>query len=169
MLAVARALKDAGTDIINVSTGQVTKDEDPVYGRMFQAPFADQIRNEVGIPTIVAGNTTTADQANTLVASGRTDIVAFGRVIMNEPHFVLQAAAHYGHKDQYWPPQYLSGKFLVEVLAEKTNEELLELRREAKPPNPGEALAIARARGEVLKGRGKAREQSQRKTVRRVL
>ncbi len=150
MLAVASMLKEAGIDIINVSTGQVTTDEEPIYGRMFQAPFADQIRNEVGMPTIVAGNITTADQANTLVAAGRTDIVAFGRAIMNDPHFVLRAAAHYGHKDQYWAPQYLSGKFLAEILADKENEEMLELRTAAKPPNPGEALAIAIARGELL-------------------
>jgi anthraniloyl-CoA monooxygenase len=150
MLAVASMVKDAGVNIINVSTGQVTKDEDPVYGRMYQAPFADQIRNEVGIPTIVAGNITTADQANTLVAAGRTDLVAFGRSIMNEPHFVLKAAAHYGHSNQHWAPQYLSGKFMAEILAAKENEDLLELRSAAKPPNPGEALAIAVARGEVL-------------------
>lgn len=150
MLAVASMLKDAGVDIINVSTGQVTKDEDPIYGRMFQAPFADQVRNEVGIPTIVAGNVSTADQANTLVAAGRTDIVAFGRAIMNEPHFVLTAAAHYGYRDQYWAPQYLSGKLLAEISAAKDNQEMLDLRSAAKPPNPGEALAIAIARGEVL-------------------
>ena len=151
MLAVATMLKDAGLDIINVSTGQVTNDEEPIYGRMFQTPFADQIRNEVGIPTIVAGNITTADQANTLVAAGRTDIVAFGRAIMNEPHFVLRAAAHYEHPRQYWAPQYLSGKFLEERTARKENEELLELRTAAKPPNPSEALAIAMARGDVLR------------------
>ena len=150
MLAVASMLRDAGVDIINVSTGQVTSVEDPVYGRMYQAPFADQVRNEVGIPTIVAGNITTADQANTLVAAGRTDIVAFGRPMMNEPHLVLEAAAHYGHTDQYWAPQYLAGKFLAEMLANKENEEMLELRTAAKPPNPSEALAIAVARGEVL-------------------
>lgn len=150
MVAVASMLKEAGIDIINVSTGQVTSDEEPVYGRMFQAPFADQIRNEVDIPTIVAGNISSADQANTLVAAGRTDIVAFGRTIMNEPHFVLQAAAHYGHKNQYWPPQYISGKFLADAVAKKENEEMFELRTAAKPPNPSEALAIAVARGEVL-------------------
>ncbi len=150
MLAVAAMLKAAQLDVINVSTGQVTKDEDPIYGRMFQAPFADQIRNEVGIATIVAGNVTTADQANTLIAAGRTDIVAFGRSIMNQPHFVLMAAAHYAHGNQQWAPQYLSGKALADILAEKENEELLELRAAAKPPNPSEALAIAVARGEIL-------------------
>ncbi|MCP5091861.1 MAG: hypothetical protein GY949_13155, partial [Gammaproteobacteria bacterium] len=66
------------------------------------------------------------------------------------PHFVLMAAAHYGHKSQYWAPQYESGKFLAGILADKDNEEMLELRKAAKPPNPGEALAIAIARGEVL-------------------
>jgi anthraniloyl-CoA monooxygenase len=150
MLIVAGLLKSAGVDIINVSTGQVTKDEDPIYGRMFQAPFADQVRNEVGIPTIVAGNITTADQANTLIAAGRTDIVAMGRPIMNDPHLVLGAAAHYGHRGQHWPPQYLSGKGLAEAMADKDNGEMLELRRAAKPPNPSDALAIAVARGEVL-------------------
>ena len=152
MLAAAAMLKKAGVAVINVSTGQVSKDEDPVYGRMFQAPFSDQIRNEVGIPTIVAGNITTADQANTLIAAGRADIVALGRPIMNEPHFVLLAAARYGNTGQHWAPQYLAGKTLAEALAEKDNEEMLELRTAAKPPDPGEALAIAVARGEVLQG-----------------
>lgn len=150
MLQVARLLKAAQVDIVNVSTGQVTKEENPIYGRMFQAPFADQIRNEIGIPTIVAGNITTVDQANTLVAAGRTDIVAFGRVSMNDPHFVLKAAAEYGETDQYWVPQYLSGKPLAESLANKKNEEMLELRRAAKPPDPREALAIAMLRGKNL-------------------
>ncbi len=150
MLAMATMLKTAGVEVINVSTGQVTKDEDPIYGRMFQAPFADQIRNEVGIATIVAGNISTMDQANTLIAAGRTDIVAMGRPIMNDPSIVLSAAAHYGHDNQYWPPQYQSGKPLAEALADTANEEMRDLRADAKPPNPRAALAIAVARGEVL-------------------
>ena len=150
LVAMARMLKEHGVDVINVSTGQVTKDEDPMYGRMFQAPFADQIRNEIGIPTIVAGNITTADQANTLLAAGRTDIVALGRPLMNDPHFVLHAAATYGVTSQHWPPQYISGKFAAEMQAEKDNAEMLELRSDAKAPNPVDALAIAVARGEVL-------------------
>jgi anthraniloyl-CoA monooxygenase len=150
MLEMAHMLKAAGVDVINVSTGQVTKAEDPIYGRMFQTPFADQIRNEVGIATIVAGNITSADQANTLIAAGRTDIVAMARPIMNEPHLVLSAAAHYGHRKQYWPPQYLSGKPAAEALARSNNEEMLELRHDARPPKPGDALAIAIARGELL-------------------
>jgi len=150
LLAMATLLREHGVDVINVSTGQVTKDEDPIYGRMFQAPFADQVRNELGIATIVAGNITSADQCNTLVAAGRTDIVALGRAMMNEPQFVLNAAAHYGYHEQFWPDQYLSGKFLAEIMADRLNQEDLELRLAAKPPNPIEALAIAATRGEIL-------------------
>ncbi|MYE50221.1 MAG: Rieske 2Fe-2S domain-containing protein [Gammaproteobacteria bacterium] len=157
MLSAAQMLKDAGADVINVSTGQVTQDEDPVYGRMFQVPYADQIRHAVGIPTIVAGNITTADQANTLIAAGRTDLVALGRPLMNDPHLVLTAAARYGVSDQFWPLQYQSGRTLAETMAEQRNRELLELRREAKPPNPSEALAIAVARGELLGDQGNSR------------
>jgi anthraniloyl-CoA monooxygenase len=150
ILKVAEMLKDNGVDIINVSTGQVVKEEEPVYGRMYQVPFADQIRNDVGIPTIVAGNISTADQVNTLVAAGRTDIAALARPIMNEPHFVLNAAAHYQYSDSHWPPQYISGKFAAEAKANKENAEELDLRLSAKPPNPVDSLAIAIARGDLL-------------------
>jgi len=150
MLQVATLLKEAKVDIINVSTGQVTKEEEPIYGRMFQVPYADQIRNEVGIPTIVAGNFTSADQVNTIIAAGRSDMVALGRSIMNEPHFVLTAAAHYNHNAQKWPSQYLSGKFSAEAYTRAEEEEIKQLRLAARPPNPSEALVIARARGEML-------------------
>ena len=150
MLKVAAILKENGVDIINVSTGQVIKEEEPVYGRMYQVPFADQIRNDVGIATIVAGNISTADQVNTLVAAGRTDIVALARPIMNDPQFVLNAAAHYQYTDNQWPPQYISGKFAAEAKANKENAEELELRLSAKPPNPVDSLAIAIARGDLL-------------------
>ncbi len=150
MLAMCEILKQNGVSIINVSTGQVVKEEEPMYGRMFQAPFADQIRNEVGIPTIVAGNISTADQVNTLVAAGRTDIVALARPIMNDPHFVLNAAAHYQQTNEKWPAQYIPGKFAAEAKAAKENEEELELRLNAKPPNPVDSLAIAMAKGELL-------------------
>ena len=143
-------LKESGADIINVSTGQVVSHEDPVYGRMYQAPFADLVRNETGIATIVAGNITSADQVNTLVAAGRTDMVALARPIMNEPQFVLNAAARYGYKAQHWPEQYEAGKFAAELNAERDNLEEIELRTAAKPPNPEEMLGLAIARGEVL-------------------
>ena len=143
-------LRENGADIINVSTGQVVSHEEPVYGRMYQAPFADRVRNEMGMPTTVAGNITSADQVNTLVAAGRTDLVALARPIMNEPQFVLNAAARYGYREQYWPEQYAAGKFAAELNAERLNREDIELRTSAKPPDPQEMLAVAIARGEVL-------------------
>ena len=149
LLTLGRALKSAGVDIVNVSTGQVVKEEQPEYGRMYQVPFADAIRNEVGIPTIVAGNISTADQCNTLLAAGRTDIVALARPVMNNPHFVLQAAAHYGNDAQFWPPQYVPGRNTQRIWANADRQEERELRLAAKPPKPAEALAIAVARGEL--------------------
>ena len=150
LLAFVLLLKENGADIINVSTGQVVSHEEPVYGRMYQAPFSDRIRNEAGIPTIVAGNISSPDQVNTLVAAGRTDLVALARPIMNEPQFVLNAAARYGHKAQHWPEQYEAGKFAAELNADRNNQEEIELRSNAKPPDPQEMLAVAIARGEVL-------------------
>ena len=150
LTALVYLLKENGADIINVSTGQVVSHEEPVYGRMYQAPFADRIRNEMGMPTIVAGNITSADQVNTLVAAGRTDLVALARPIMNEPQFVLNAAACYGYREQYWPDQYAAGKFAAEMNAERINREEIELRTSAKPLDPEEMLAVAIVRGEVL-------------------
>ncbi len=149
MLEVARLVKANGADVINVSTGQVTKAEKPLYGRMFQAPFADQVRNEVSVPTIVAGNISTMDQANTLVAAGRTDFVAFARPLLTNPNMVLQDAARYGHSDQHWPEQYTSGKFQAGLLAQRQNDEMRELRINAKPPSPSDALALALGRKEL--------------------
>ena len=71
LLTLARAFKEAGVDLIDVSTGQVVPQQEPVYGRMYQTPFADKIRNEVGIATMAVGNITGADQVNTIVVSGR--------------------------------------------------------------------------------------------------
>ena len=149
MLEVARLLKANGADVINVSTGQVTKAEQPLYGRMFQAPFADQVRNEVGIPTIVAGNISTVDQANTLVASGRTDFVAFARPLLTNPNLILEAAAKYGYNDQLWPKQYAAAKFQAGLLADRENAEMKELKINAKPPSPADALALALGRREL--------------------
>ncbi|MCY4281917.1 MAG: FAD-dependent monooxygenase [Gammaproteobacteria bacterium] len=150
MLALVALLRNNGADIINVSTGQVVSHEDPVYGRMYQAPFADRVRNETGIPTIVAGNITSADQVNTLIVAGRTDLAALARPLMNEPQFVLNAAARYSYREQYWPDQYAAGKFAAELNAERNNQEEIELRTNAKPSSPQDMLAVALARGEVL-------------------
>ncbi|MEE2761717.1 MAG: bifunctional salicylyl-CoA 5-hydroxylase/oxidoreductase, partial [Pseudomonadota bacterium] len=116
---IARALVSYGADIINVSAGQTTIDAAPVYGRMFQVPFSEQIRLEAEVPTIAAGNITSADQINSIVAAGRADLCALARPHLADPHFTLRAAAHYGYTQQIWPNPYLSAKDQAERIAEQ--------------------------------------------------
>ena len=103
LIAVARLLKEAGCDLIDCSTGQTVPKQKPVYGRMYQAPFSDWVRNEVGIATMTVGAVTTPDQVNTLLAAGKADLVALARPHLANPYFTLQAAAWYQHMGQYWP------------------------------------------------------------------
>ena len=117
---VANAFKRAGADIIHVSTGQTSKDAKPVYGRMFQTPYSDRIRNEVGIPTIAVGNIVDADQVNGIIAAGRADLCALARPHLSDPNWTLHAAAELGYSDQYWPPQYLTGKEQLERNIKRT-------------------------------------------------
>lgn len=135
-LAAARILREHGCDLIDVSAGQTVADQEPVYGRMFQTPFADRIRNEGGIATMAVGNITTADQVNTIVAAGRADLVALARPHLSDPYFTLRAAAGYGYSQQAWPSPYLPGRDQATTLAERDNAEREELRRLAKPPKP---------------------------------
>ncbi|HKO69923.1 MAG TPA: bifunctional salicylyl-CoA 5-hydroxylase/oxidoreductase, partial [Bradyrhizobium sp.] len=109
-VAVARAFAEAGVDMIDVSTGQTVRDAQPVYGRMFQTPFSDQVRNEARVATMCVGNITTADQVNTILAASRADLVALGRPHLVDPSFTLKAAAWYGVPEMFCPPQYLPGK-----------------------------------------------------------
>lgn len=111
---IARAFAAAGADVIDVSTGQTSPDAKPVYGRMFQTPYADRIRNEVGIATIAVGNVTEADQVNAIVAAGRADLVALGRPHLADPYWTLHAAAQLGYTGMEWPLQYLPGKQQLE-------------------------------------------------------
>jgi anthraniloyl-CoA monooxygenase len=114
---IARAFQAAGADLIDVSAGQTTIRAKPVYGRMFQTPFADRIRNEAGIATMAVGNITEPDQANGILSAGRADLVALARPHLSDPHWTLQAAARAGHHDQVWPKPYLAGKAQLERLA----------------------------------------------------
>jgi anthraniloyl-CoA monooxygenase len=114
LLALARMLKEAGVDLIDVSAGQTVPDQRPVYGRMFQTPFADEVRNEIGIATMAVGNIFEADHANSIVAAGRADLVALARPHLANPHWTLAAAAELGYAEQWWPPQYLSAKAQLE-------------------------------------------------------
>lgn len=111
---VARFFKGAGADVIDCSSGQVSKAEKPVYGRMFQVPFADRIRNEVGIPTIAVGNIFEGDHVNTIIASGRADLCAIARPHLADPAWTLHEAAKQGFTEIDWPKQYLSGKQQLE-------------------------------------------------------
>jgi anthraniloyl-CoA monooxygenase len=135
-VVIARALKAHGCDVVDVSAGQTSTEAEPVYGRMFQTPLSDQVRNEAGIATIAVGNITTADQVNTIVAAGRADLCALARPHLTDPHFTLRAAAHYGHEQQAWPNPYLTAKSQAERLALRDNERMDELVEAAAPPKP---------------------------------
>jgi anthraniloyl-CoA monooxygenase len=133
LLAMAKMLKAAGCDMIDCSTGQTVHEQRPVYGRMYQAPFADWVRNEVGIATMTVGAVTTPDQVNTLLASGKADLVALARPHLANPYFTLQASAWYQHVTQHWPPQYLSGRDQAFRNAPRERAELTDLRLRARP------------------------------------
>jgi len=130
---IAQVFKDHGCDIINVSTGQTTADAEPVYGRMSQTWFSEQIRLEADVPTIAVGNITNWDQVNTILAAGRADIVALARPHLTNPHFTLQAAAYYGHEDQAWPKQYETGQEQSLRIGERDRADELELKKAARP------------------------------------
>jgi anthraniloyl-CoA monooxygenase len=111
---IARLFKAAGADLIDVSSGQTTRDARPVYGRMYQTPFADRIRNEVGIATMAVGAIFEPDHVNSIVMAGRADLCAIARPHLADPYWTLHAAATLGYADVRWPPQYLSGKAQLE-------------------------------------------------------
>ncbi len=114
LLEIARALKDAGADALDVSTGQTVAWQKPLYGRMYQTPFSDLVRNTVGIPTIAVGNIYEADHVNSIIASGRADLCAIARPHLAEAAWTLHAAAAQGYHEQWWPDPYLSGKSQLE-------------------------------------------------------
>ncbi len=107
---IARLFQAAGADMIDVSSGQTTRAAKPIYGRMYQAPFADRIRNEVGIATIAVGAITEADHANSIIAAGRADLCAIARPHLADPAWTLHAAAQQQSRDVEWPLPYISGR-----------------------------------------------------------
>ncbi|HWY96187.1 MAG TPA: hypothetical protein VNX69_13385, partial [Steroidobacteraceae bacterium] len=113
-LTMVRAFRGAGIDLVDVSTGQTVPDQKPVYGRMWQTPFADKIRNELGIATMAVGNIYEPDHVNSIIASGRADLCAIARPHLANPAWTLEAAARQGYRPQWWPKQYLSGKTQLE-------------------------------------------------------
>lgn len=131
-VAIGRAFAEAGCDLIDVSTGQTVADARPVFGRMFQTPYADRIRNEAGIATMAVGAITSADQMNTIIAAGRADLVALGRPHLADPAFTLRAAAWY-QADVTVPKQYFAGKDQLMRNSVRERDDLIDLKLKAKP------------------------------------
>jgi anthraniloyl-CoA monooxygenase len=112
---IARAFKEAGADLIDCSSGQVSKQEKPIYGRMFQTPFADRIRNEAGIATIAVGAISEADHVNSITAAARADLCAIARPHLANPAWTLTEAAKIGFTAIEWPKQYCTAKQQLEA------------------------------------------------------
>jgi anthraniloyl-CoA monooxygenase len=107
---IGRMLARHGCDIIDVSSGMTTPMARPIYGRMYQTPFADRIRNEAGIPTMAVGNIQSWDQINTIIVTGRADLCVLARPHLFDPYLTLHAAADQGYHDVHWPDQYLPAR-----------------------------------------------------------
>ena len=107
---IARLLQEAGVDVINVSAGQTTLRARPVYGRMFQTPFSDRIRNEIGIATMAVGNIYEPDHVNSILMAGRADLCCLARPHLSDPYWTLHAAAQLGYRGETWPKEYLAGR-----------------------------------------------------------
>ncbi|MES0862612.1 bifunctional salicylyl-CoA 5-hydroxylase/oxidoreductase [Ruegeria sp. SCPT10] len=122
---IAKAFHSAGADLIDVSAGQTTVEAQPVYGRMFQTPFSDRIRNDAGIPTMAVGNIYEADHANSILMAGRADLVAVGRPNLADPYWTLHEAARIGDRAAPdWPLPYLAGRDQAWRLADREAEML---------------------------------------------
>lgn len=107
---LARMLAERGCDLVDVSTAGNSPESKPDYGRMYQVPFAEKIRYEVGIPVMTVGAILGADHANTVLAAGRADLCALARPHLRDPYLTLHAADEYGFAEQHWPGQYLAGR-----------------------------------------------------------
>ena len=139
---IARAFAAAGADILHVSTGQTSIHAQPVYGRMYQTPFSDQVRNEARVPTIAVGNITEAAQVNAIIAAGRADLCALARPHLTDPYWTLHAAAELGYKPQHWPVQYRTGRRQLEREIERRrsseagSQDPASIRQQPDPTEP---------------------------------
>jgi anthraniloyl-CoA monooxygenase len=141
-IEIASAFAREGADLVDVSSGQTTPLARPFYGRMFQTPFAEAIRNEARVATMAVGSITSADQANTILAAGRADLVAFGRPHLADPGFALKAAAWYGADRIFVPRQYQPGFEQLLRNTSRDKADLLELRLRAKPKSRAPTFAL---------------------------
>ena len=133
IVVIGTAFKEVGVDIIHTSSGETVKWQKPVWGRMWQTPFAEHVKHNVGIPAIAVGDITLPAQINTIIADQRADLCALGRPHLNDAFFTRQAAGHYGVKNQKWPGQLYSGHYQLYKEAEKINEKALDIALKARP------------------------------------
>jgi anthraniloyl-CoA monooxygenase len=150
----SEAFKAAGVDIIHASSGQTVKWQRPVYGRMWQTPFAEFIKHAAKIPTIAVGDITLPEQVNMIVAAARADLCALARPHLNNPFFTRQAAGHYGVRRIAggalgWPEQLKSGEYQLYRECEKSNEKAAELAAKARPNRRHYKRARDRSAGAV--------------------
>jgi anthraniloyl-CoA monooxygenase len=131
--AIARAFADAGVDLIDVSSGQTVPYQAPTYGRMYQVPFAESVKNALSLKTMCVGAITEAGQVNTIIACRRADLVAIGRPHLTNPNWSLHAAAWYATRRIAVPPPYQSGAAQLFRETAKTREKQAELQKKAKP------------------------------------
>jgi len=118
-IVIARAMAAAGADILHISSGQTVSTQRPVYGRMWQTPLADMVRNLAGVPTIAVGNISEADNINSIIAAGRADLCAIARPHLAHASWTLSQAAAQGFTEQWWPEPYQSAKGQLERAAER--------------------------------------------------
>jgi anthraniloyl-CoA monooxygenase len=133
VLATSLAFKNAGADIIDVSTGYTVENEKPQYGRMWQTPFSDMVKNTVHIPTITSGSIQDIDQINTIILNGRADLVALGRPLLLDPNFVRNAQAYEQFPADDIPNQYKSGISHLYPLKASERKEKEGMKKALKP------------------------------------
>jgi len=120
---IARMFRDAGADIVDVSAGQTTPEAQPVYGRMFQTPFSNRIRNDLAMPTMAVGNIYETDHVNSILMAGRADLVCLARPHLADPYWTLHAGVELNERSLDWPLPYLAGRDQAYRLQEKKAQE----------------------------------------------
>jgi anthraniloyl-CoA monooxygenase len=148
LFAIARGFAEAGCDLIDVSTGQTVPHQAPSYGRMYQVPFAEAVKNELGLKTMCVGAITEPGQVNTIIACRRADLVAVGRPHLTDAQWSLRAAAWYGVKAVRPPLPYLSGAAQLLRESEKARQKQAELQKKASPKRHHVAADALRAAAE---------------------
>ena len=127
-VTIAKMFKNIGIDIIDVSAGQTSDEAKPVYGRMFQTPFSDRIRNEAGINTMAVGNIYEADHVNSILMAGRADLVCLARPHLSNPYWTLHAGTSIGDRSEKWLKPYEAGRDQMWRLADRDNEKVKDVK-----------------------------------------